>query len=119
MVYCKAAVQAPLHFTAYSSTLETIVHKMKESNGSNSTESIILNGFPDDHSLSKVFCPDRNEAEENTIRILEHGLYDISHWMAMNQLIMNPTKTDFIYLGSRVQVGKCLQETISVCVGIA
>ena len=33
----------------------------------------------------------------------------------MNQLKMNPTKTDFIYLGSRVQVGKCLEETISVC----
>ena len=28
---------------------------------------------------------------------------------------MNPTKTDFIYLGSRVQVGKCLEETISAC----
>ena len=35
--------------------------------------------------------------------------------MAMNWLKMNPTKTDFIYLGSRVQVGKCLEETISVC----
>ena len=32
----------------------------------------------------------------------------------MNQLKMNPTKTDFIYLGSRAQVGKCLEETISV-----
>ena len=55
-----------------------------------------------------------NEAEENTIKILEHGLYDISHWMAMNHLKMNPTKTDFFYLGSTVQAGKCLEETISV-----
>ena len=69
----------------------------------------------DDHSLSKAFCPDSNEAEENTIKILEHGLYDISHWMAMNCLKINPTKTDFIYLGSRVQVGNCLEETTSVC----
>ena len=105
----------PIAFTAYSSTLETIVHKIKESNGSDSTDSIILNGFVDDHSLSKAFCPDINEAEENTIRILEHSLFDISHWMATNRLKMNPTKTDFIYLGSRVQVGKCLEETISVC----
>ena len=35
--------------------------------------------------------------------------------MAMNRLKMNPTKTDFIYLQSRVQVGKCLEETISMC----
>ena len=76
----------PIAFTAYSSTLETIVHKIKESNDNDSTDSIILNGFVDDHSLSKAFCPDTNEAEENTIRILEHGLYDISHWMAMNHL---------------------------------
>ena len=102
-------------FTAYSRTLETIVHKIKESNGSDSTDSIILNGFVDDQSLSKAFCPDMNEAKENTIRTLEHGLCDISHWMAMNHLKMNPTKTDFIYLGSRVQVGRCLEETISVC----
>ena len=34
--------------------------------------------------------------------------------MTMNFLKMNPTKTDFIYLGSRVQVGKCLEDTISV-----
>ena len=33
----------------------------------------------------------------------------------MNHLKMNPTKTDFIYLGSRVQVGKCLDESINVC----
>ena len=101
-------------FTAYSSTLEIIVHKIKESNGSDSTDNIILNGFADDHLRSKAFCPDINEAKENTIRILEHALYDINHWMAMNWLKMNPTKTNFIYLGSRVQVGKCLEETVSV-----
>ena len=105
----------PIIFTAYSSTLETVVHKTRESNNNDSTDSIILNGFVDDHSLSKAFCPDTNEAEENTIRILEHSLYDISHCMAMNHLKMNPTKTDFIYLGSRVQVGKYLEESISVC----
>ena len=73
----------------------------------------------DDHSLSKAFCPDTNEAKENTIRILEHCLYDVNHWMAMDHLKMNPSKTDFMYLESRVQVGKCLEEIISVCVGTA
>ena len=92
----------PVAFTAYSSTLETVVHKIKESNGSDSTDSIILNGFADDHSLSKAFCPDTNEAEANTNRISKHSLYEINLWMAVNCLKMNPTKTDFIYLGSRV-----------------
>ena len=58
----------PIAFTAYSSTLETVVHKIKESNGSDSTDNIILNGFADDHSLSKAFCPNINEAKENTIK---------------------------------------------------
>ena len=89
----------PVAFTAYSSTLETVVHKIQQNKGSDSTDSIILNGFTDDHSLSKAFCPDTNEAEGNTIKILEHGLYDISHWMTMNRIKVNPTKTDFIYLG--------------------
>ena len=111
----QSSCAGPISFTAYSSTLDTILHKIKERNGSDSTDSIILNGFVDDHSLSKAFCPDINEVEENTIRILEHGLYDISHWMAMNQLKINPIKTDFICLGSIVQVGKYLKKTISVC----
>ena len=33
----------------------------------------------------------------------------------MNYLKMNHTKTDFIYLGLTVQVGKCLEKTINVC----
>ena len=45
----------PTAFTAYSSTLETVVHKIQESNSSDSTDSITLNGFADDHSLSKAF----------------------------------------------------------------
>ena len=102
-------------FTAYSSTLETVVHKIQENNGSDSPDSISLNGFADDHSLSKAFCPDTNVAKQSTTRVLEHGLYDISHWMNMNCLKMNPPKTDFIYLGSILQVGKCLEKTISVC----
>ena len=35
--------------------------------------------------------------------------------MTMNHLKKNPTKTDFIYLALRVQVGKCLEKTINVC----
>ena len=65
--------------------------------------------------LAWLLVPDLNDAKENTIRILEHGLNDISHWMAMNQLKMNPTQTDFIYLGSRIQVGKCVRKSINVC----
>ena len=92
----------PIAFTGYSSTLKTVVHKTMENDGSDSTDSISLNGFVDDHSLSKAFCLATNEAEQNTTRVLEHSLHDISHWMTMNCLKMNPTKTDFIYMGSRV-----------------
>ena len=105
----------PIAFTAYSSTLKTVVHKIQENNCSDSTDSISLNGFVDDHSLSKAFCPDTNEAEQSRARVLEHDLYDISHHMTMNCLKMDPTKTDFIYLWSRVQVGKSFEKTISVC----
>ena len=65
-------------------------------------------------TLNKAFCLDSSEAEQNTTRVLEHSLHDNSHWMTMSCLKMNPTKTDFIYLGLRVQVGKCLEKTINV-----
>ena len=51
-------------FAAYSSTLEAVVHEIEERRGMNSTDSIILNGFADDHSLSKAFSPDMIDAEE-------------------------------------------------------
>ena len=50
------------------------MHKIQENNDSDSTDSISLNGFADDHSLSKAFCPDTNEAEQSTTRVLEHGI---------------------------------------------
>ena len=106
--------QGSCAFTAYLITLKTSVHKFQENDGGDSTDSISLNGFADDHSFNKAFCLDTNEAEQNTTRILEHSLKDISYWITMNHLRMNPTKTDFIYLGLRVQVGKCLQKTINV-----
>ena len=105
----------PTASTAYSSTLETFVHKIQKNDGGDSTNGNSLNGFVDDHSLNKAFCLDTNGAEQNTTRVVEHSLHDISHWMTMNHLKMNPTKTDFIYLGSRVQVGKCLKKTINMC----
>ena len=68
----------PIAFTAYSSTLETIVYEIQENDGSDSTDSISLNGFVDDHLLSKAFCPDTNEIDQNAIRVLEHSLQDIT-----------------------------------------
>ena len=63
----------PIAFTAYSSSLEAVVHESEEKRGMNSTDSIILNGFTDDHSFSKAFSPDMIDAKENTIRILDQG----------------------------------------------
>ena len=105
----------PIALTAYSSTLETVVHKIQKNDDGGCADSISLNGFVDDNSFNKAFCPDTNEAELNTTGVLEHSLHGINHWMTMDCLKMNPTKTDFIYPGARVQVGKCLEKTINVC----
>ena len=75
-----------------------------------------LNGFADDHSVRKTFKPDQLEhlEEINTIAVLEKSMLDIKSWMDAVRLMMNNSKTEFIYFGGPRQLEKCITSQINV-----
>ena len=71
-------------------------------------------GYADDHNLGNKFKPSVPNAEKEAIGILERSLYNIKNWMDKNCLKMNDGKTEFMIVGSKHQLEKCVTESIDV-----
>ena len=94
----------PMLYTVYASTLQYQI-----------SEGMDLNGFADDHSVNKSFNPNDRKDELRTIEFLESSLGNINSWMSLNRLQMNTSKTEFMMIGSRTQLSKCVTNNIKVC----
>ena len=90
-------------FNLYCSTLHEIVPK-----------DLTLSGFSDDHSVRRSFRAGSSNEEAETNQILEECMLNIKSWMDYMRLKMNPSKTEFIYFGSKPQVKKCEVESLKV-----
>ena len=73
-----------------------------------------LSGFADDHSVRKTFKAGNTDEETTTISKLESSLLSIKQWMDQARLKMNPSKTEFIYIGNAPQLCKCITNSIDV-----
>jgi hypothetical protein len=93
----------PVLFNCYSSSLQDHIADFH----------VDLIGYADDHGLSRSFTPQQQQ-EINTIHHLEDCLSTVHEWMNGNRLKLNPTKTEWIYFGSRVQLLKCQHDSINV-----
>ena len=100
----QGSMLGPVFFNAYASTLQQHI----------SSHAVELSGYADDHGTYKGFDPRSPDAENSAITIIEDCLKTIQSWMSMNRLKMNPTKTEFIYFGSRQMLSKCVRENIQV-----
>ena len=75
---------------------------------------INLNGYADDHALDKDFNPNIQNAETQTLNTLQNCLTEINNWMGENRLKMNGDKTEIVYFGSKHQLEKCQEDSITV-----
>ena len=73
-----------------------------------------LSGFADDHSIRKPFKAGDILSERSTKDAMETCMLNIKRWMDQMCLKMNPSKTEFIYFGSRVQLKKCLVDNLNI-----
>ena len=64
--------------------------------------------------LNKEFIP-YPEQEIPIIKQLEINLVKVENWMSTNRLKLNPSKTEFVLFGNKVQLGKCVSNNITVC----
>ena len=120
----------PILYSVYASTLrEVIQDPLSQSKGTtNETpapesdsswqlsprRSIDLHGFADEHAYKKGLPGNSRESEVKTIKDLEQCATRIKSWMDGNRLKMNDGKTEFIMLGSKYQLNKCITHQINI-----
>ena len=75
-----------------------------------------LNGFADDHFVRETLKSSKldHRGELETIAIIESSMLDIKSWMDQVQLMMNKSKTEFIYFGGSRQLEKCIPNTMNI-----
>ena len=108
---CQGSTQGAFLFNCYASTLSK-----------NVPDSLMFNGFMDDHSIKRTFKPlmtntnkvNKTPPENNTIAIMGKSMHDIKAWMEAVELKLNEAKTALIYFGSRQQLSKTIHTTINV-----
>ena len=92
-----ASVGGPILFNFYCSTITSAID---EECG------IELGTFVDDHNLRKKFTPALPDNEKEALQTMEFSLDRIIKWMNRNRLKINPTKTELMYIASRMQIKK-------------
>ena len=75
---------------------------------------IELGAFADDHYLRKTFIPALPDNEKEALQVMEMSLDKIIEWINMNHLKINATKTELMYIASRWQIRKCVENSIRV-----
>ena len=96
----QGSTQGAYLFISYASTLDEVVPK-----------DLQLNGYADDHSISKCF---KLEDEPDTIATIESTMLDVKCWMDAVHLKMNQSKPEFIYFGSKQMLKKCNISTVNI-----
>ena len=88
----QGSINGPVLFNAYFSTIRSVTDL-----------DITVNVFADDHSLQKEFIPHLEQEIPTNIQ-LESNLVKVENWMSTNRLKLNPSKTEFVLFGSKVQL---------------
>ena len=101
----QGSVRGPILFNCYCSTITSAIDEGCE---------IELGAFADDHNLRKTFIPALLDNEREALQVMEMSLDKIIEWMNMNHLKINPTKAELMYIASRWQIRKCVENSIRV-----
>ena len=101
----KDLLEDTILFNLYCSTITSVIDESCE---------IELGAFADDNNLRKMFIPALPDNEKEALKVMEMSLDNIIEWMNMNHLKINPTKTELMYIASRGQIRKCVENSIRV-----
>ena len=73
-----------------------------------------VHGYADDTQLYISFKPNTEQSQECAMRSMQSCIADMRAWMVSNQLMINDSKTEFLIIGSRVQLSKVTIDSINV-----
>ena len=78
-------------------------------------DGVLINGYTGDHTLHNSYQVGDIGAETNSIRTLEDSLCSVNDWMGQNKLHMNPSKTEYIFFGSKTMIKRTTVTNITAC----
>ena len=93
----------PVLYLAYASTMQNII-----------PSHIHVYGYADDHILRTSFPANTLAQEETAIHQLTECIDEVQQWMDENRLKMNTNKTEFVLLGSKQHLKKCVTKKLTV-----
>ena len=94
----------PMLFTLYASKLFEVVKSHLPD----------IHVYADDTQLYLSFKPDGGAAEADAITALQDCISDIRTWMIKDKLQLNDTKTEFLIIGTSVQLNKISATEIQI-----
>ena len=63
-------------------------------------------GYADDTQLYLSFRPNDRSSQDHAIASVEACISDVHAWLIHNRLLINDSKTEFLVVGSRLQLSK-------------
>ena len=71
-------------------------------------------GYADDTQLYLLFRPNDRSSQDHAIASVEACISDVRAWLIYNRQLINDSKTEFLFVGSRHQLSKIAIDSITV-----
>lgn len=99
----QGSILGPVLFNCYASTLADFLNLKPN-----------INNFADDHSFDDAFCANDRDSEKSSVSFLEDVMLDVCEWTRQLRLQINPTKSEFVMVGSRQMLPNCTSTQVYI-----
>ena len=113
----QGSIAGPMLYTVYASMIESVLEAGNQTEDtllSSQKKKPDLHGFFNDHAVRCTFKASDRQAEGQAVSNIGLNASNIKGWMDCNRLKMNDGITEFIMFRSKIQLAKCITNSINI-----